>query len=259
MVLLTWSRLVPATRDPPATRSDWMRIGGPPFALTRVCGPGWSATWVGAGRQGPGVAAGAPVRGYLQRHLPAAERQEGHVESAGERRISGSGRRLKLRGHRGWSSWMARRNGGQYGVQPRYGQGQRHLQVVVGLGEQVAAHGGDRADVERRERDQRDDHDARHHLEAQLGAQQPPEQRPHAGSSPMTHRNSPGFHLGWPSRRWPRFDRRWPGRRGQPGRDSLRRRDLRGRRVEAGAGSSRRRAGCGSAPARRWPACAADR
>src|ERR1039457_6403578 len=40
MVLVTWSRLAPATSDPPGTRSDWIRICARPFALTRVCGPG---------------------------------------------------------------------------------------------------------------------------------------------------------------------------------------------------------------------------
>ncbi len=49
MVLATWSRLVPATRDPPETRSDWMRISILPFALTRVCGPGLAATLAAVG------------------------------------------------------------------------------------------------------------------------------------------------------------------------------------------------------------------
>ena len=186
-----------------------------------------------AGRQGPRIAACARVHGYLQRHLPAAGRQEGDVEGTGERQNPESARRCSLRGHGMRSSWMARPR--QYAVQPRCGQGQRHLQVVVGLGEQVAAHGGDRADVEGHQRDQRDHHDAGHHLEAQLSAHQPPEQRPRAGSWAMTHRNPPSFHRG---------------------RDSLRRRSL---RDEATVDCSRRRAGCGSAPARRWPACAAGR
>jgi hypothetical protein len=228
MVLVTWSRLVPATRAPPETRSDWTRIWALPSGPTRVCGPR--------------VAARARVRGDLQRHLAATGRKEGDIESAGERQNPGSGLFLSWHGHDMRSCLTARHR--QDAVQPRRGQGQRHLQVVVGLGEQVAAHGGHCGDVEGHQRDQRDHHHAGHHLEAQLSAHQPPEQCRRAGRSAMTHRNSPGFHLG-------RDSLRRRGRRGL--------RDLRGLRGEATGGCSRRRAGCGSVPGRRWPACAAGR
>ena len=49
MVLATWSRLVPATRDPPVTRSDWTRIWFIPLGPIRVCGPGLSATLAAVG------------------------------------------------------------------------------------------------------------------------------------------------------------------------------------------------------------------
>ena len=49
MVLATWSRLVPATRDPPAARSDWTRIWFRPPGPIRVCGPGLAATLAAAG------------------------------------------------------------------------------------------------------------------------------------------------------------------------------------------------------------------
>ena len=49
MVLATWSRLVPATRDPPAARSDWTRIKFPPLGPIRVCGPGLTATLAAVG------------------------------------------------------------------------------------------------------------------------------------------------------------------------------------------------------------------
>jgi hypothetical protein len=62
------------------------------------------------------------------------------------------------------------------------------VQAAVGLAEQVAAHGCDRADVERDEREQGDSHDAGHHLEPQLDAQQAPQQRSGTGSSPGNHR-----------------------------------------------------------------------
>jgi hypothetical protein len=41
------------------------------------------------------------------------------------------------------------------------------VQVVVGLGEQVAAHGGDHGHVERGQREQCDHHDPGHYLQAQ--------------------------------------------------------------------------------------------
>src|SRR5690348_10884068 len=44
MVLATWSRLVPATRDPPVTRSDWTRSRFVPPGPITVCGPGLAAT-----------------------------------------------------------------------------------------------------------------------------------------------------------------------------------------------------------------------
>ena len=92
MVLATWSRLVPATRDPPAARSDWTRIWFIPLGPIRVCGPGLARDLGGGGRQDPPVAAGAAVGGDLQGHLLAVERQEGHVEGAGERRRLDVGR-----------------------------------------------------------------------------------------------------------------------------------------------------------------------
>ena len=49
MVLVTWSRLVPATRDPPVTRSDWTRIWFRPLGPIRVCGPGLTATLAAVG------------------------------------------------------------------------------------------------------------------------------------------------------------------------------------------------------------------
>ena len=49
MVVATWSRLVPATRDPPAARSDWTRIRFLPPGPIRVCGPGLVATLAALG------------------------------------------------------------------------------------------------------------------------------------------------------------------------------------------------------------------
>ena len=72
--------------------------------------------------------------------------------------------------------------------------------------------------VERRQRDQRDHDDAGHHLQPQLSPPESSEQRSEVSRS---HRRSPSPRDG------------------------------------AAAGCSRRRAGCGSGPARSWPACAA--
>ena len=51
MVLATWSRLVPATRDPPLTRSDWTRIRVLPLGPITVCGPGLAATLATVGER----------------------------------------------------------------------------------------------------------------------------------------------------------------------------------------------------------------
>ena len=104
----------------------------------------------------------------------------------------GSAGVLKRGGRTTWpgTAWLLARAAweveGQGGGQPGQGQGQRPVQVAVGLGEQVAAHGGDRADVERHQREQRDDHHAGHHLEPQLGAEQPPQQRCRVNCLAMT-------------------------------------------------------------------------
>src|ERR1700736_2280279 len=64
MVVVTWSRLVPATRDPPETGSDRMRSRIRPFASARVCGPGLAATLAALGdmihERPPGPAFAAP-------------------------------------------------------------------------------------------------------------------------------------------------------------------------------------------------------
>jgi hypothetical protein len=49
MVLATWSRLVPATRDPPVTRTDWTRTMDVPLGPATVCGPGLTATFSAVG------------------------------------------------------------------------------------------------------------------------------------------------------------------------------------------------------------------
>jgi len=115
----------------------------------------------GCWRDLPAIAAPVPGGGHLQRHLPAANRQEGDVERAEGRkdpgrldRRAGSQQSAAAHGalhHPG--AWWRRQDAGQ----PRHGQRQRHPQVVVGLAEQVAAHGGDRGHVERDQGDQRDD------------------------------------------------------------------------------------------------------
>ena len=191
----------------------------------------------GGGRQEPPVAAGAAVGGDLQGHLLAVERQEGHVEGAGEGGRLDVGRQHDLGGY-GVAAGPGGLGGkGQGGGQPGQGQGQRSLQVAVGLGEQVAAHGGDRADVERHQREQRDDHHAGHHLEPQLGAEQPPQERRRVNCPAMplamTHRYPPGFP-----------------------RDRL---GLWGLRAAAAAGCSRRRAESRLGRVRPRPACAAGR
>ena len=177
MVLATWSRLVPATRDPPLTRSDWTRIRFLPPGPIRVCGPGLAATLATVGDRNQATPPAWAVGGDLQVHLLAVDRQVGHVEGAGERGRLDVGRTHDLGGY-GVAVGLGGLGGkGQGSGQPGQGQGQRSLQVAVGLGEQVAAHGGHRADVERDQREQRDDHHAGHHLEPQLGAEQPPQER----------------------------------------------------------------------------------
>jgi hypothetical protein len=135
---------------------------------------------------------------YFKPHCGAAGGHEGDIKIAGEcgdLEVGRSGPGGRLAGTRRLPG-RARNPLAYQRAERRLGHGERHPQVVVGLGEQITAHGDDHAYVEHREGEQRDNHDTGHHLEAQRGVQQSAGQGRRAGNSATTHRNSPGFRPG---------------------------------------------------------------